>query len=192
VERPYGLSLFFFFGQTQMDANNRIDTRTQIRSLVEPTIEAEGFRLIAVQISGDVSGDIVRLYCEGNDFGIDDCARISRALSPVLDVEDPMGGPYRLEVSSPGIERPIQSAADFERFAGFRAKLRLIPGPERRRYSGELRGFEDGNILIDIDGELQLVALDLLDWGHLVLDLDEFSSLQATLAADEKLEGAQS
>jgi hypothetical protein len=68
----------------------------------------------------------------------------------------------------------------------------LIPGPERRRYSGELRGFEDGNILIDIDGELQLVALDLLDWGHLVLDLDEFSSLQATLAADEKLEGAQS
>jgi len=191
VERPYGPSLFFF-GQKQMDANHRIDTRTQIRSLVEPTIEAEGFRLIAVQISGDVSGDIVRLYCEGNGFGIDDCAKISRALSPVLDVEDPMGGPYRLEVSSPGIERPVQSAADFERFSGFRAKLRLIPGPERRRYSGELRGFEDGNILIDVDGELQMVALDLLDWGHLVLDLDEFSSLQATLAADETLEGAQS
>jgi ribosome maturation factor RimP len=175
-----------------MEASLRIDIRAQIRAVVEPTIEAEGFRLIAVQISGDTSGDIVRLFCDGADFGIDDCARISRALSPVLDVEDPMNGPYRLEVSSPGIERPVQSAADFERFNGFRAKLRLIPGPERRRYAGTLKGMDEENILIEVDGELHLVPLDLLDWGHLVLDINEFSSLQAALAAPDNLEGAQS
>ena len=191
MERPVGPSLFFF-GQNKMDATLRIDIRTQIRSIVEPTIEAEGFRLIAVQISGDTSGDIVRLYCDGADFGIDDCAKISRSLSPVLDVEDPMNGPYRLEVSSPGIERPVQSAKDFERFSGYRAKLRLIPGPERRRFSGTLKGMDDGNILIEVDGELHTVPIDLLDWGHLVLDLDEFSSLQATLLDTATLEGAQS
>ena len=175
-----------------MEASLRIDIRAQLRAVVEPTIEAEGFRLIAIQISGDTNGDIVRLFCDGADFGIDDCARISRALSPVLDVEDPMNGPYRLEVSSPGIERPVQTAADFEQFSGFRAKLRLIPGPERRRYSGTLKGVDEGNILIDVDGELHLVPLDLLDWGHLVLDINEFSSLQAALAATENSEGAQS
>ena len=69
-----------------MEASLRLDIRTQIRSIVEPTIEAEGFRLIAVEISGDTGGDIVRLYCDGPNFGIDDCATISRAVSPLLDV----------------------------------------------------------------------------------------------------------
>ena len=175
-----------------MDANLRIDIRDQIRTAVEPTIEAEGFRLIAVQISGDTNGDIVRLYCDGEGFGIDDCATISRALSPVLDVEDPMTGPYRLEVSSPGIERPVQTPADFSRFNGFRAKLRLAPGADRRRYAGTLKGMDEGNILIEVDGELHMVPIDHLDWGHLVLELEEFSSLQAVLSADANPEGAQS
>ena len=175
-----------------MEASLRIDIRTQIRTIVEPTIEAEGFRLIAVEISGDVGGDIVRLYCDGPDFGIDDCARISRTVSPLLDVEDPMTGAYRLEVSSPGIERPIQSEADFARFAGYRAKLRLIPGPERRRFSGTLQGLEGGFILIDVDGETHRVPLDLLDWGHLVLDLDEFTALQISNSDPATFEGAQS
>ena len=132
------------------------------------------------------------LLAEKPDFGIDDCARISRTVSPLLDVEDPMTGAYRLEVSSPGIERPIQSEADFARFAGYRAKLRLIPGPERRRFSGTLHGLEDGFILIDVDGETHRVPLDLLDWGHLVLDLDEFTALQLSTSDPATREGAQS
>ena len=66
------------------------------------------------------------------------------------------------------------------------------PGPERRRYAGTLKGMDEENILIEVDGELHLVPLDLLDWGHLVLDINEFSSLQAALAAPDNLEGAQS
>jgi len=175
-----------------MEASTRIDIRDQLRSVVEPTIEAEGYRLVAVEISGDTSGDIVRLYCDSPGFGVDDCARISRALSPVLDVEDPMSGPYRLEVSSPGIDRPVQSAEDFARYAGYRAKLRLIPGAERRRFSGTLQGVDDGHILIEVDGDLYRVPLNQLDWGHLVLDLDEFSRIQSAIIAESQHEGAQS
>ncbi len=175
-----------------MEATTRLDTRAQIREVVQPTIEAEGYRLIAVEISGDTTGDIVRLYCDGTDFGVDDCAKISRALSPVLDVEDPMNGPYRLEVSSPGIDRPIQSEDDFIRFVGLRAKLRLIPGLARRRYSGTLQGMDDGQILIEVDGELHHVPLTHLDWGHLVLDLDEFSRIQDAYNATTHPQGAQS
>ena len=175
-----------------MEASTRLDIREQLRSVVQPTIEQEGYRLIAIEISGDTSGDIVRLYCDAPGFGVDDCAKISRALSPVLDVEDPISGPYRLEVSSPGIDRPVQSAEDFERYRGYRAKLRLIPGTERRRYSGVLDGIEDDHILITVDGDQHRVPLNLLDWGHLVLDLDEFSSIQAALVAESQNEGAQS
>ena len=175
-----------------MEATTRLDTRSQIRATVQPTIEAEGYRLIAVEISGDTTGDIVRLYCDGPSFGVDDCAKISRALSPVLDVEDPMNGPYRLEVSSPGIDRPIQSADDFARFAGYRAKIRLIPGAVRRRFTGTLQGMNDDQILIEVDGEQHSVPLNQLDWGHLVLDLEEFSRIQNAYDAEPKLEGAQS
>ena len=153
---------------------------------------AEGFRLLAIELTGDQTGDIVRLYCDGPGFGVDDCAKISRALSPVLDVEDPMESAYRLEISSPGIDRPVQTAEDFERYTGFRANIRLIPGLERRRYSGVLQGFEGGNIIIEVDGQAHHLPLDQLDWGHLVLDLEEFSRLQAATEADISYKGAQS
>jgi len=175
-----------------MDSSNRLTLRDQIRTVVEPTILAAGFRLLAIELTGDQTGDVVRLYCDGPDFGVDDCARISRALSPVLDVEDPMESAYRLEVSSPGIDRPVQTAEDFIRYSGFRAKIRLIPGLDRRRYSGVLRGMEEGQIIIEVDGETHRVPLEQLDWGHLVLDLDEFSRLQAANKADIQQEGAQS
>ena len=175
-----------------MEATNRLDMRDQVRAVVEPTVEAEGYRLIAVEITGDSYGDIVRLYCDSVSFGVDDCAKISRALAPLLDVEDPMTGPYRLEVTSPGIERPVQSLADFERYAGFRAKIRLMPGVERRRYAGTLRGIDNADILIEVDGAQHRVPLNQLDWAHLVLDLEEFSRIQSATPADTQLEGAKS
>jgi ribosome maturation factor RimP len=175
-----------------MDTPNRISLRDQIRTVVEPTIVAAGFRLVAIELTGDQTGDIVRLYCDGPGFGVDDCARISRALSPVLDVEDPMESAYRLEVSSPGIDRPIQTAEDFVRFAGLKAKIRLIPGLDRRRYTGILQGLDDGDIVIDVDGESHRVPLNQLDWGQLVLNLEEFSRIQAAQEADNQTEGAPS
>jgi len=175
-----------------MDTPNRISLRAQIRTVVEPTIVAAGFCLVAIELTGDQTGDIVRLYCDGPGFGVDDCARISRALSPVLDVEDPMESAYRLEVSSPGIDRPIQTEEDFVRFSGLKAKIRLVPGLDRRRYTGVLQGLEDGDIVIDVDGESHRIPLNQLDWGQLVLNLEEFSRIQAAQEADNQTEGAQS
>ena len=174
-----------------MDASIRLNLRQRFREVVEPTVAAEGFRLVAIELTGDSTGNIVRLYCDGPDFGIDDCARSSRALSPVLDVEDPMEGAYRLEVSSPGINRPVQTAEDFIRFEGFRAKLRLIPGVERRRYTGTLLGFENENIVIEVDGETHHVPLVEMDWGHLVLDLDEFNKIHSTMNVEHQQQGAE-
>ena len=103
-----------------------------------------------------------------------------------------MSGPYRLEVSSPGIDRPIQSADDFARFAGYRAKIRLIPGAVRRRFTRTLQGMNDDQILIEVDGEQHSVPLNQLDWGHLVLDLEEYFPESKTRMTRNKLEGAQS
>ena len=107
-----------------MEATSRIDTRDQVRAVVEPTIEAEGFRLIAVEITGDTHGDIVRLYCDSPDFGVDDCAKISRTLAPLLDVEDPMtaarvvdgeeGGGLALAASVDGEDRGVAQAGHAE------------------------------------------------------------------------------
>jgi ribosome maturation factor RimP len=174
-----------------MDASVRLNLRQRIRAAVEPTVIAEGFRLVAIELTGDSTGNIVRLYCDGPEFGIDDCARISRALSPVLDVEDPMESRYRLEVSSPGINRPVQTTEDFIRFAGFRAKLRLIPGVERRRYTGVLKGVEDDNIVIEVDGAIHHVPIDEMDWGHLVLDLEEFNQIHSAANAEHQQQGAE-
>ena len=165
-----------------MEATTRLDTRAQIRATVQPTIEAEGYRLIAVEISGDTTGDIVRLYCDGPSFGVDDCAKISRALSPVIDVEDPMSD----EVSSPG------GHPERDDFARTGYPVRLIPGAVRRRFTGTLQGMNDDQILIEVDGEQHSVPLNQLDWGHLVLDLEEFSRIQNAYDAEPKLEGAQS
>ena len=102
-----------------------------------------------------------------------------------------MEGKYRLEVSSPGINRPVQTKEDFIRFAGFRAKLRLIPGVERRRYTGVLRGIEDESIMIEVDGDTHHVPIGEMDWGHLVLDLEEFNQIHSASNAEHQQQGAE-
>jgi ribosome maturation factor RimP len=101
---------------------------------------------------------------------VDDCAELSRALSAVLDVEDPIDGMYALEVSSPGIDRPITTLEQFERFAGWEAKIEtaeLIDG--RRRFKGELEGVEDGEVLIRIAEGIIGLNFDWISDAKLVL-----------------------
>jgi ribosome maturation factor RimP len=105
---------------------------------------------------------------------------VSRAISPVHDVEDPFPGAWELEVSSPGIDRPLQREQDFQRFKGFGVKVKLAPGPERRRYAGLLQGIEDGHVLVEVDGQVHRLALDQIDKAHLDLDDEQFARLEAT------------
>jgi len=116
----------------------------RVAAIAEPLLDGLGFRLVRVRVSG-LAGCTVQIMAERPDgtMTIDDCETVSRALSPVLDVEDPINRPYRLEISSPGIDRPLVRRSDFARFAGHVVKIEMAaPIEGRRRFRGVLLGAE--------------------------------------------------
>lgn len=125
----------------------------EIAAIVEPVLDGLGFRLVRVMIQG-APNRIVQIMAERPDgsINIDDCEAISKQLSPVLDVADPVAGAYRLEISSPGIDRPLVRASDFEDWAGHQCRIDLRePIEGRKRFKGELEGFEDGEVRLKAD-----------------------------------------
>ena len=136
------------------------DTAARIQELIEPTVTDMGFDIVRVQISGGqtMKVQIMAEPLDGSDMSVDACAKISRAVSAVMDVEDPIADAYTLEVSSPGMDRPLVRQRDFDRFDGFEAKIELRQVTDgRRKFSGRLMGTEDDNIKVDIDGETVFV-----------------------------------
>lgn len=125
----------------------------EIADLVEPALEDLGFRLVRVLVSGR-DGKTVQIMAERPDgtMSIDNCEAISRQVSPLLDVHDPIAGSYRLEVSSPGIDRPLVRASDFEDWSGHDAKVELREAVDgRKRFHGRLEGFEAGEVRMQVD-----------------------------------------
>ncbi len=158
-----------------------------IAELAEPVIEELGFRLVRIKVS-ERDGGTVQIMAERPQglLTVDDCAAISRRLSPVLDTYDPVPGRYRLEVSSPGIDRPLVRPSDFELWAGHEAKIELrelVGG--RKRFRGVIEGVEDdeARLKIELEGEPEPVVLgfpfSLISEAKLVADFD---SLKADLA----------
>lgn len=124
-----------------------------IADIVEPVLESLGFRLVRIQVSG---GDnrTVQIMAERPDgsINVDDCEAISREVSPILDVADLISGSYRLEVSSPGIDRPLVRPSDFENWSGHEARIELKePIEGRKRFKGVLEGFENGEVRLIAD-----------------------------------------
>ncbi len=122
-----------------------------VAKVVEPVIEGLGYRLVRVKISG-TNGCTVQIMAEKPDgtMGIDECEEVSKAISPVLDVDDPVGRAYHLEISSPGIDRPLVRKGDFERWAGYEAKIEMAIAAEgRKRFRGILLGVEGENALVE-------------------------------------------
>ncbi len=118
----------------------------RVAALAEPVLAALGYRLVRVRISG-FAGCTVQIMAERPDgtMSIEDCEAASRALSPVLDVADPIESAYRLEISSPGIDRPLVRLSDFDRYAGHVAQVEMqAPIDGRRRFRGELAGTDGG------------------------------------------------
>ena len=116
-----------------------------------------GYELVGVEYTGGSGHGTLRVYID-RDSGVslDDCAAISHQVSGILDVEEPIKQAYDLEISSPGIDRPLFKLADFERFAGSVAKIRLAAGLDgRRNFKGRLQGVTDaGQVSIEVDGEV--------------------------------------
>jgi ribosome maturation factor RimP len=144
----------------------------EIAEIVEPVLQDLGFRLVRVKIQGGSTDRVVQVMAERPDgsITIDDCEAISKNVSPVLDVADPVAGAYRLEISSPGIDRPLVRPSDFEDWAGHEAKIELKePVGGRKRFKGLLEGFEDGEVRLKADlGEHGIQHLGLP--VHLISD----------------------
>ena len=135
----------------------------EIERLLAPTLADLGFDIVRVLLSGERRAKL-QLMIERHDgaaLDVDDCARASRAAEAVLDVEDPVAGAYVLEVSSPGIDRPLTRLSDFDRWRGFQAKVELQEACEgRRRFTGRLLGTEGASIRLASDsGEVSLPFL---------------------------------
>ncbi len=120
-----------------------------IERLIEPSLEALGYRVVRVVLTGG-RGATLQVMAERRDdvpMSVDDCALISHSVSALLDVADPIPGAYRLEVSSPGVERPLVKPADFDRFAGREARIELtLPVRGRKRFRGRLNGVVEGTL----------------------------------------------
>jgi ribosome maturation factor RimP len=146
-------------------AKAAIDRR--IAGIIAPVVEGMGFELVRVRLMGGKTKTL-QIMAERPDGGIevDDCARISTAVSATLDVEDPLEDAYTLEVSSPGIDRPLTRLKDFGIWEGYEAKIEtseMIDG--RRRFKGALRGVEDDEVLIEIEEQGELLTIGLrFDW----------------------------
>lgn len=150
----------------------------KVAEIIEPALEGRGFRLVRVAISGR-EGKTVQVMAERADgtMTIEDCEAISRDISALLDVHDPIAGTYRLEVSSPGIDRPLVRPSDFEDWSGHEAKIELKePIAGRRRFRGMLEGVEGDEVRIEVDlGEMgrQVVGLPIKAVGEARLVLTD-------------------
>ncbi len=155
----------------------------RIYELVRPTAESLGYALVRVQVSGRqrVRLQIMAERADDQPMMVDDCATLSRALSAVLDIDDPIGSAYTLEVSSPGIDRPLVRLADFDRFAGLEARIELArPVDGRRRFRGRLLGTRGPAVRLAVEGQEQEIEVPHADIQRAKLVLtDELLAMHA-------------
>lgn len=169
----------------------------ELVSLLDPVVEAAGFELVRLRLMGGVAARRLQIMAERPDgtMNVDDCARLSRALSQILDELDPIAGEYALEVSSPGIDRPLTRYKDFANFEGLEAKIELDRVAEgRKRFRGMLAGVETAEgqemVAVDLEGEdhTALVPFAWITEAKLVLN-DQLMKLGADRrAADLSLD----
>lgn len=194
-----GRGPLFLFHKPPMD-ETRLTRETgpalRVATLSEPVLNGMGFRLVRVRLSGPT----LQIMAERPDgtFTIDDCEKVSRALSPLLDVEDVIKSRYHLEVSSPGIDRPLVRPADFETWAGHEAKIEMaVPVAGRKRFRGKLEGFAEGEVRIYVDnpeksGDPLLVGIPFsgIADAHLVLTDDLIAAARLRLKNRELADGS--
>ena len=145
-----------------------------LTQLFEPVVESMGYELVGVEFQGAGHHGTLRVYIDRDSgVSVDDCAAISHQISGILDVEEPIKQAYDLEISSPGIDRPLFKLADFERFSGRKAKIKLAVGQQgRKNFKGELRGVADSKwVKIEVDGETYDLTYADNARAHLVGDI---------------------
>ena len=140
-----------------MAVNNQLSGQQgEVENLIGPSVEAMGFRLVRVALKSVLGGLNLQVMAEpldNTEMNVDKCADLSRAISAILDVEDPILDAYTLEVSSPGIERPLVRRSDFSRFSGYQVRIETVePQSGRRRFVGKLCGLDEDQVMLSLSG----------------------------------------
>jgi ribosome maturation factor RimP len=144
-------------------------TRDELVELLEPTIERLGYELSDLDARFGGQNGLIRIYIDrAEGIGLDDCEKVSHAVSALLDVEDPVPGQYNLEVSSPGSDRTLTKPDHFERFTGEMVNVQMrFPIDGRRRFRGKLLSADEEHIVVEVDGEPHTLTMATIDTARL-------------------------
>jgi ribosome maturation factor RimP len=142
---------------------------TLLTGLVQPVAEALGYELWGVEYVSHGKQTLIRIYIDSeNGIGVDDCAKVSRQVGSIFDVEEPIAGEYNLEVSSPGMDRPLFKLSQYSRYIGEQVKVRLrSPFEGRRKFSGLLTGVEGEDVVVAVDDHEYLLPFDMIDKANI-------------------------
>lgn len=186
-----GSAAFLLLKGPLLRATNPVEER--VIALIEPTAAGLGYRIVRVRLSGNRRKrlQIMGERISDGQMGIDDCTKLSRALGPVFDLDDPVDGEYDLEISSPGIDRPLMRIEDFERFVGFDVKVETaVPVSNQRRWKGVIQAINGDEITLATDqGEAKLKFSALSDARLVLTDKlieDDLRRAKAAEAANEQ------
>jgi ribosome maturation factor RimP len=164
-----------------------------IAQLIAPIADELGYELVRVRIQGGARHATLQIMAERRDrraMVVEDCARLSRAISPVLDEADPIDGEYSLEVSSPGIDRPLMKRGDYERFQGHEAKVELVaPMDGRKRFQGVIAAVDGDTVHLDSEGTVFLLPLADVKSAKLILTDRLIAAVEQENAAAAALSG---
>ncbi|MGH8547937.1 MAG: ribosome maturation factor RimP, partial [Methylococcales bacterium] len=141
----------------------------RLTKIIEPIVSGLGYECVGVEFVPHAKQSVLRVFIDSeNGVLVDDCAKVSHQLSGALDVEDPIPGNYQLEISSPGIERPLFKLADFDRFKAQTAEIELYEALHaRRKYRGYLEGTREQAIILEVDGTIHEIPFDLIKKARL-------------------------
>lgn len=146
----------------------------RLTQLLQPLVEELGYEFVGLEHSSNPKNPVLVIYIDRPEgIGVDDCERVSREVAALLDVEDPIPGHYNLEVSSPGLDRPLFTLEQFQRFSGETARVTLFaPQDGRRKFKGRILGADDGKVKLDQDGSEVLLDMGNIAKARLVPDYD--------------------
>ncbi len=142
----------------------------RLTDLAAPVVAGLGYELWGIEFIAQGRHTVLRVFIEAESgIDVDDCAKVSRQFGGVLDVEDPISGEFTLEVSSPGMDRPLFTLKHYERFTGHRVELRLrAPFEGRRKFRGLIKGIEEDDVIIEVDDQEYLFQIDSIDKANIV------------------------
>ena len=146
---------------------------SNVQAIIEPVVTSLGYELVGAEFLIQGQSGLLRVYIDAEDgIQMKDCTRVSHQLSGVLDVEDVIKGKYQLEVSSPGLDRPLFTTEHFERFQGHKARLKLtVPLEGQRKFKGTLKGVKNDQVILEVDGKEIPLSLNAIDKANLIPDI---------------------